>query len=198
MQQGNKVLTLDWDLFIIILWITTGHLKSCSHFLVFSQMSPSYWLSRFTQSVHCSCKIFPLLLEPSCVSFPVSAQPNGVQDLPLVLVIGELTMKQISNTRNSPKYTFAESRKFVLKALYRLWAMTSKRGGRHSFFGSNRKKKHTKWRTFKYEKQPRISGKFKAFREEWRPLQVSLSLVDNISKIIGHRKLGGFLPSLFL
>ena len=31
-------------------------------------------------------------------------------------------------------------------------AMTSQNGSRHSFFGSNRKKKQTKWQTFKLEK----------------------------------------------
>ena len=100
MQQANKVLTLDSGLVIMILWITTGHLKSCSHFLVFSHMSPSYWLSRFTRSLHCTCTFFPLLLDHSCVSFPVSAHPKGVQVRPLLHVIVELTVKQISKTRN--------------------------------------------------------------------------------------------------
>ena len=44
--------------------------------------------------------------------------------------------------------------------------MTSQHGARHSFFGSNRKKKKTKWRPFKLEKQPRISGKYEAFQDE--------------------------------
>ena len=53
-QTANKVFSLDWG-FFIILWIATNHLKFCSHFPVFSQMSPSYWLSRFTHSAACTC-----------------------------------------------------------------------------------------------------------------------------------------------
>ena len=66
--------------------------------------------------------------------------------------------------------------------MYQLCAMTSERRGRHSFFGIDQKKKHTKWQTFKEEKQPRISSKFKAFPEEWRLFLVFLSQVDDISK----------------
>ena len=52
-----------------------------------------------------SC-VIPLL---GNVSFPVSAQPNRAQVRPLLHVTVELTMKQTSSKRNSPKYTFAGS-----------------------------------------------------------------------------------------
>ena len=42
----------------------------------------------------------------------MSAQPNRLQVRPLLHVTVELTMKQTSNTRNSPKYTFAVALKF--------------------------------------------------------------------------------------
>ena len=69
--------------------------------------------------------------------------------------------------------------------------MTSERGGRDSFFGSNHKKKHTKRGTFKLEFR-QIQG----HSERMIIIPGFLSQVDDISKITGRRKM--VLPSVLL
>ena len=64
---------------------------------------------------------------------------------PLLHVTVELTMKKTSRTRNSPKYPFARSLKIPTESEYRLCAMTSERGGRHSVLEITIRK-HTKWK----------------------------------------------------
>ena len=93
---------------------------------------------RIAHGVHVRTSYFCLIPLVGTVSFPVSARPNRVQVRPLLHVTVELTMKQTSNTRNTPKYIFAGSLKIPTKSDVpvvhndlRTWR-------------SNRKKKHIK------------------------------------------------------
>lgn len=98
-------------------------------------------------STPCAFMYFLLLLDSSSKNRELSSidQLNRVKVRPLLHVT--LTMKQTSHTRTSPKYTFARSLKIPTEREYRLCAMTSERGGRHSFLYVT-VRKHTKWQKF--------------------------------------------------
>ena len=157
-------------------------------------MSP-YWLSRLTHSAPCTYTHFPsyfcLIPLLGTMSFPVSAQTNRVQVRPLLRITVELAMKQTSNTWNSPKYKSAgtESDISVARNDVRTWREAF-------FFWKQREQKAHKMADVQIGKTTTDFGQIQGLSGRMKTFPGLLSRVDDISKIISHRKIIGFLLSV--